>query len=169
MAPPELIGAPYAPPACRVGDWLDDEIDGRLEVGGWTSAPISWPRRKKTGRASLIMTAELVRAVRTESVTAICHWWSVRPTKVWMWRKALGVETTPGSQLIARRGVPPDAAARGRARAAEPGARAKMAETKRGKPALPQTREALLRAARSPKPAGWGVRANKWMQESKTK
>lgn len=165
----EMIGAPYVPPPCRVGDWLDDEIDGLLEVGGWTDAPISWPRRKKTGRPSLILTAELARAVRTESVAAICHWWGVRPTKVWMWRKALDVETTPGSQLIARRGVPPAAAAKGRARAAEPDARAKMAEAKRGKPAPPQTRDALLRAAKAPKPTGWGKRANKWMQEAKSK
>src|SRR5699024_1165190 len=126
-----------------------------------------WPRRKKTGRASLILTAELARAVRTESVAGICHWWGVRPTKVWMWRKALGVDTTPGSQAIARRGVPPAAAAKGRARASEPDIRAKMAETKRGQPAPPQTRAALLRAAKAPKPPGWGKRANKWMLDAK--
>lgn len=63
MQAPELIGGPYVAPRCRPGDWLDDEIDGRLEVGGWTDAPIPWPRRKKTGRAALILTGELARAV----------------------------------------------------------------------------------------------------------
>lgn len=115
-----------------------------MEVGGWTDAPIAWPRRKKTGRRSLILTAELARAVRTESAAAICHWWGVGPTKVWQWRQALGVETTKGSQRIACRGVPADGAAKGRKRAAQPDARIRMAKTKRGKLVHPNTRAALL-------------------------
>lgn len=170
MQPADLIAGPYHPPACRVGDWLDDEIDGRLEVGGWTDASISWPRRKKSGRASLILTAELARAVRTESSEAICRWWGVSVTKVWQWRKALGVgRVTAGTRILLqeRTGVPQEAAAKGRQRAREDGARKRMAETKRGKPALPQTRAALLAAAKAPKPPGWGKRANQWMQEAK--
>ena len=62
MATTDLIAGPYHPPACRKGDWLVDELDGLTEVGGWTDAPISWPRRKKGGRPSLILTAELARA-----------------------------------------------------------------------------------------------------------
>ncbi len=167
MTPPELIGT-YRAPACRAGDWLDDEIDGRIEVGGWTDGRIPWPRRKKRGRASLILTAELARAVRVESVEAICYWWGVGATKVWMWRQALGVPMlSPGSQRIARRGVPPDAAARGRAQAADPASRAKMAQTKRGQPAPPAVRAGLLRAAKLPKPPGWGERANEWMMRGK--
>jgi len=163
ISPPSLIGAPYEPPACHVGDWLDDEIDGRLQVGGWTAAPIPWPRRKKTGRPSLILTDDLARAVRTESVDAICHWWGVRPTKVWMWRRALGVgRITDGTRALLqeRTGVPAAAAARGRAKAAEPASRAKMAATKRGRPAHPSTKAALLFAARRRKGAVWGVKAN---------
>jgi len=167
MQATDLIAGPYTPPACRAGDWLGDEIEGATEVGGWTDARIPWPRRKKTGRASLIITSELARAVRTESVAAICHWWGVGPTKVWQWRKALGVDTTPGSQRIARRGVPAEAAAKGRARAAEADIRARMADAKRGKPAHPNTRAALLNAAKRPKPPGWGKRSNKWMQDAK--
>lgn len=162
-ATPELLGAPYLPPACKTGDWIDDEIDGLLEVGGWTAAPLSWPRRKKSGRPALILTAELARAVRTESGEAICHWWGVRPTKVWMWRKALGVDRiTDGTRrlLQERTGVPAEAAARGRASAASPEVIARMAESKRGKPAPATTREALLRAAKRRKPAGWGAMAN---------
>jgi len=160
---PELIAGPYLPPACTVGGWIDDEIDGRLEVGGWTAAPISWPRRKKAGRASLILCGDLVRAVRTESSEAVAHWWGVGVTKVWMWRKALGVgRVTDGTRklLQERTGVPPEAAARGRAAAAAPDVIARMAESKRGKPAAPQTKEALLRAAKRKKPSGFGVRAN---------
>lgn len=170
MQAPELIGGPYVAPRCRPGDWLDDEIDGRLEVGGWTDAPIPWPRRKKTGRAALILTGELARAVRTESVSAIRHHWGVGATKVWMWRQALGVgQTTPGTRKLKqeRTGVPPEAAARGRERAASVESRAKMAETKRGKPMHPTTAAALRAAAKAPKPVGWGKRANEWMQQAK--
>lgn len=162
-----MIGGPYSAPAVRAGDWLDDEIDGRLEVGGWTSAPLSWPRRKKTGRHSLILTAELARAVSTESAEAICYWWGVGPTKVWMWRQALGVgRVTEGTRMLLqeRTGVPPEAARRGRRRAASPESRAKMAATKRGKPMHPATRAALLKASRRRKPAEWGVRASAWMR-----
>lgn len=170
MTGPDLIGAPYLPPSCRLGDWIDDEIEGCVEVGGWTAAPLSWPRRKKTGRASLILTSELARAVRTESSEAIQHWWGVGEVTVWKWRKALGVErVTDGTRklLQERTGVPEEAAARGRARAATPESRAKMADSKRGRPAPPEVREALLRAAKQPKPSGWGKRANTWMREGR--
>lgn len=163
---PDLIQGPYAPPPCTKGDWISDDTEGLTEVGGMTSAPIPWPRRKKTGRASLILCGDLVRAVKTESVEAICHWWGVGPTKVWMWRQALGVDrVTPGTRLLLqeRTGVPPDAAARGRVAASTPESRAKMAATKRGRPAHPRTREALLTAAKRPKGKEWGLRANAWM------
>lgn len=167
---PKLINGPYLPPACQVGDWLDDEIDGRVQVGGWTDAPIPWPRRKKTGRHSPILCGDLVRAVQTESVEAIAHHWGVGPTTVWKWRKALGVDRiTDGTRklLQERTGVPPEASARGRERAMRPEGRAKMAETKRGRPAAESTRAALLKAAKRPKPVEWGKRANAWMLEGK--
>lgn len=164
--PPELLGAPYAAPECRAGDWLDDEIDGRLQVGGWTDAPMPWPRRRKSGRPSLILTAELARAVRTESSEAICYWWGVGPTKVWMWRQALGVgRVTEGTHRLLRErsALTPEAAAIGRERAVSPESRAKMSANRRGKPAHPNTKAALLEAAKRPKPPDWGARANAWM------
>ena len=169
-SPPRLLGAPYTVPSAQVGDWLDDEIEGRLEVGGRTAAPISWPRRKKTGRPSLILTAELARAVRIESVEAVCHWWGVRPTKVWQWRQVLGIgRVTEGTRLLLqeRTGVPQEAAARGRKRAASPASRAKIAATKRGVPAPPAVRDGLLRAAKRPKPPGWGLKAKAWMRDKR--
>lgn len=151
MATTDLIAGPYHPPACRKGDWLVDELDGLTEVGGWTDAPIAWPRRKKTGRPSLILTSELARAVRTESVEAIRYWWGVGPTKVWQWRQALGVDTTPGSQRIARRGVPAEAAAKGRQHAAQPDARIRMADAKRGQRMSTAARKAISLAAARPR------------------
>lgn len=172
MQAPELIAGPYYPPACNVGDWINDEQDGLLEVGGWTTAPISWPRRKKTGRPSLILCGDLVRALRIESAAAICYWWGVGPTKVWQWRQALGIgPITDGTRKLLQdnTGVPPEAAARGRQKAATAESRAKMAETKRGKPAHPATKAALLNAAKQPKPPEWGKRANAWMRAANGK
>lgn len=167
-APPLLFG-PYPAPDVMDG-WLMDQIDGLIEVGGWTDAPIPWPRRKKTGRHAPVLCDGLIRAVTMESSAAVQYHWGVGPTTVWRWRKALGVgRVTPGTRerLRTETGVPPESAAKGRAAAATPEAIAKMAETKRGKPAHPNTKAALLRAARAPKPAGWGERANRWMQEAK--
>lgn len=164
--PPPLIDGPYHPPAVRIGDWINDEIDGLVEVGGWTEASISWPRRKKTGRASLILTDELARAVRTESAKSIMHYWSVGRVKVWQWRRALGVgRITTGTTRILQiyTGVPEEAASRGRQKASSPESREKMRQSKTGVPAHENTRVALLEAAKSPKPPGWGVRANAWM------
>lgn len=164
---PYLIAGPYHPPACTIGGWLDDEIDGLIEVGGWTSAPIPWPRRKKTGRASLILTSELARAVRIESAEAICHFWGVGQTKVWQWRQALSVgRVTAGTRALLqeRTGVPAAAAALGRRRARRPESREKMAMSKRGRPAHPNTRLALEKAAKRRKSAAWGVKASAWMR-----
>lgn len=47
MPAPELIAGPYQPPACRAGDWLDDEIAGRVEVGGWGVKANAWMREGK--------------------------------------------------------------------------------------------------------------------------
>lgn len=167
---PRLLGAPYEPPVVRVGDWLDDAIDGRLQVGGWSAGPIPWPRRKKTGRHSLILCGDLARAVRVESSEAVQHWFGVGEVTVWKWRCALGVErVTDGTRelLRERTGVPEAAAARGREVAASPDARTKIAASKTGKPAHPNTRAGLLRAAKAPKPEGWGARANAWMRKAK--
>lgn len=166
--PAKLIGGPYEPPAVRAGDWLDDAVDGRLQVGGWSNGPIPWPRRKKTGTHSLVLFGDLVRAVRLESSEAVQHWFGVSAGTVWKWRCALGVDRiTNGTRelLRERTGVPQEAAARGRDAAAAPEALARMAESKAGKPAHPNTRAALLRAARAPKPAGWGSKANVWMRK----
>lgn len=150
--------------------WLVDWVDGLVEVGGWTNAPIPWPRRKKTGKHSPILCDDLIRAVMMESSAAVQHHWRVGATTVWKWRQALIVgRITPGTRdrLRTETGVPDDAAARGREAAKSPEARAKLEESKRGKPAHPNTKAGLLRAAKAPKPDGWGAKASTWMQEAK--
>jgi len=56
----DLFFGPYVAPVVRVGDALDDERFGRVIVGGWTDAPISWPRRKKTGSHSPVLCGDLL-------------------------------------------------------------------------------------------------------------
>lgn len=169
--PPPLLFGPYQPPDVSSG-WADDAVDGRVEVGGWTIAPIQWPRRKKSGRASAVLCGDLIRAVQMESSAAVQYWWGVSGGTVWAWRKALGVgRVTPGTRdrLRTETGVPEDAAARGREAAADPEIRARAAEARRGKPMADTTREALLSASKRPKPDGWGKRANAWMRAAKDK
>lgn len=139
---PPLIAGPYRPPHCRVGGWLDDALLGRIEVGGWSTAPISWPLRKYRGLPSLLLTDELVRALRTESAMTIAAWWGVHHDAVRRWRRALNLPTDTEGKRQRHRA---DVAAR------------------RGRPAHPNTREALLRGARKPKSPAWRAKAKAWM------
>lgn len=169
----DLIAGPYVPPAARAGDWLDDEIDGSVEVGGWSAGPIPWPTRKKAGRASLILCGDLLQAVRSESSIAVQHWFGVGPVTVYKWRKALGVGRmdSPGTvklyQDLYPSKLPDQVAARGRKASKTPEALAKQAAAVRGRSAHPNTLAALHQARIAPKPAGWGSRANAWMQAAK--
>lgn len=157
-----LVGGPYIAPDVRPGDWLFDAERGSVEVGGYTTtAPIPWPRLKKTGKASLILCGDLIRAVQTESALAIMHWWGVSTQVVWRWRKILGVSQT-GSEGTRRlyqqyksHKLPEEVAARGRENALLPENKAKMIASKIGKPMHPQTRAALLQAVKLPKSDEW--------------
>lgn len=161
----ELHFGPYRAPQVKPGYWLEDAIEGKVEVGGLTTAPIPWPRRRKTGKASLILCGDLVNAVRRESEVAVAHWWGVSVTTVWKWRKALGVgRITPGTEELYRVYKPlkltEERAERGRVEASKPAARDKMSQTKTGVPAPPQTRAALLAAASRTKSDGWKKQAS---------
>jgi len=113
---PPLLFGPYFPPDISDG-WLVDWIDGSVEVGSWTDAPLPWPRRKREGRSSVILCDGLIREVMMESRAAVQYHWGVSGGTVWKWRRALGVgRITPGTRerLRSETGVPPEAAARGR-------------------------------------------------------
>lgn len=168
-----FIAGPYVAPSVRAGDVLSDAIDGDVEVGGYSDAPLPWPRRKKSGRHSLILCDDLVRAVKTESSEAVQYWFGVSAVTVWKWRVALGVDrqNNTGTQKLYRDLMPskltPKRTAKGRETIASTDAVERMTATKRGKPAHPNTKAALLKAAKAPKPEGWGKRANQWMRDGK--
>lgn len=160
-AAPALIGGPYAAPDAAPGDTLYCEYAYEdVVVGGLTDAAIPWPRRRKSGKPSLILTGDLIRAVQIESELAIAQHWGVGVVTVWKWRKALGIgRITEGTAQLYRdvmpAKLPPEAQARGRARAAKPAAIERMAATKRGVPAHPNTRAALINAAAGPRYLAW--------------
>lgn len=174
---PPLLHGPYRATQCKAGDWIDDELLGLVQVFGWTEGrPIAWPRLKQKGPPSPVLTAELARAVRTESELAVAHWWGVSVALVQRWRRELGVgRCTEGTRHALRQNVESltaDERAGRYAALTTPEARARSAAAtaaRKGKPAHPETRAALLRGARKPKPAGWAARANAWMLAGKAK
>jgi hypothetical protein len=92
-APPTLLGAPYqAPRPIRRGIYFD-LLRGDLRGEGPSDAPIAWPRGRTSFRAKPlpIVSDELARAIRTESVEAIVYHWGVSRYTVRRWRHALGV------------------------------------------------------------------------------
>lgn len=154
----QFVAGPYEPPEVKVGERVYCEVRRSMViVGGFSRGPIPWPRLKKTGRAALIVFADLARAVRTESAVAVAEHWGVSVTTVAAWRRELGAKETPGTRALHRaygpKKLPPETAARGREKARSPEAREKISASKRGKPVPEQTRKALLRAARRPKSA----------------
>lgn len=175
MKHPPLLFGPYLPPRHRKGSWITDEIHGLVQVNGWTEGPLSWPTRKRPGGGprSIAVTADLVRALRAESVVAVAHWFGVSTKKVTELRRALDVpRNTPGT-LLQHAAVavlpPPEAAAKGRAIVnANPAYRRRIGDMSRGKIATAEERQKMSEARKGkPKPAGWGARAAVWMREGR--
>ncbi len=98
-----LIGGPYYPPRVRPGEFYPCEVHGLELVTDWTDAPLSWPIHRGgrgRGRSSLLVTPELVRALRTESVAAICYWWGVGKATVVRWKAHFGIGRSEGSSRL---------------------------------------------------------------------
>ena len=95
--PPALIAGPYRPPAGRsnrIGRIVGDLVRGEVTVCGVSDAPIVWPvaRTSPNARRPIpVVTAELARAIRTESCEAVAHHWGISRWTVREWRIALGV------------------------------------------------------------------------------
>lgn len=66
-----------------------------------SDAIIPWPTAKKTGRRSLILCGDLVRAVKSESVAAVMAAWGVSRGTVLGWRSSLQVaRVTAGTHAL---------------------------------------------------------------------
>lgn len=69
MPKDSLLFGPYSSPGIKVGESVECFHRDRLVlVGAISDGRIQWPLAKKTGRKSLILCGDLVRAVRHESV-----------------------------------------------------------------------------------------------------
>ena len=151
---PSCFSAHICPRLCGGGRLSSVKFRGDVvRVGGMSDAPIQWPRVLETGRPSLIVCGELVRAVKQESAAAVAHHWGVCETTVWKWRIALGVgRMTEGTTQLYRDLVPsrlpPEKAALGRERANTFEHAAAQSAARKGKPANEATRNRLLRAAK---------------------
>jgi hypothetical protein len=129
----------YRTPRFRLGAKVKCRVRGELTIVGVTDAPIPWPLGKH-GRStkSLVVYGDLARAIRLESVSAICHWFGVHDVTVWKWRKALGVpERNYGTrklwEALAATGSYWNGIRAGIARAGDPIRRAKIATALRGR------------------------------------
>lgn len=160
MTDPErlkLLYGPYVAPKCKRGDVLECEWRGReVKVGQMSDGLIQWPCALKTGRKSLILCGDLVRAVRTESEQSVAHHWGVSVTVVWQWRKALDVpRITEGTGRLYREYQPEKITEKAYNKMRETMRSTESRELQRrnkiGKPAHPKTAEALRRAARRKK------------------
>lgn len=111
----KLLFGPYAPPKIPRNQRLFCEVRGCLKVGSWSDGLIPWPRRYRTG--SIILCGDLVRAVKLESVEAVCYHWGVCRNVVQKWRHALHVtEFNPGTRQLRKQvRVTADSPARKRA------------------------------------------------------
>jgi hypothetical protein len=91
--PPRLLGT-YQTPTFTYGDVVCCARRGDVHVVGLSDAPIPWPigQTMPSGRArALVLSGDLVEAVRRESAEAVMPFWGVKANTVWTWRKALGV------------------------------------------------------------------------------
>ena len=100
LPPLRFVASPYFPPHVKKGDLIECARLGEVRVIGWSDGPLPWPKgaRGRGGPPSLILFADLEKAVRVESQVAVALAWGVSRITVHHWRAALEVERlTPGT------------------------------------------------------------------------
>ena len=157
----KLLYGPYVPPQCRVGDKVYCAYRGReVTVYCISDAPIPWPSTRSKPKHSPLLCGDLIRAVTRESAVAVAHHWGVRYQLVGKWRRALGVPAiTLGSRRLLIENAARSLTAEVRAKAIESmhstRVRAKLSALRKGRKIHPNTRAALLEAAKRPKSQEW--------------
>lgn len=153
-----FVGGPYAPPFVPIGGWLKCELRGMIQVGGYSNGLIPWPVAVGHPR-QMIVCADLVKALKTESRVAVAFHFGISPQMVSEYRRRLGIERlTAGSLRLFWKTVD-------LARSDE--ARAKMSRQREGRQDLmkPEDRERLRQIQRRPKSEAWKSRmAEHWQR-----
>ena len=103
----DLIAGPYTPPSLKKGEHTTCLFrDCDVVITSWTDARIPWPRCRAlhlSGGSGVLVTEELVRALRTEAAVAITHWFGLSNKSQIGIRKALGItELSEGSLRLLR-------------------------------------------------------------------
>jgi hypothetical protein len=143
-----LIDGPYYSPRTDRGRFLVCELRGTVKIGGYSEAPIPWPRIWH--RRSLAICGDLLRALRTESVFAVSYYWGLSKAIVSPYRQLFSVpRVNPGTDRLIREFVIQASCT------AE--ARAKQSAAREGRPSAESARdlERLRRIQRRSKPKTW--------------
>jgi transposase-like protein len=147
----KLHFGPYRTPKFKLGQRVIDIVRGEVEIVGIRDAKIPWPVGKRGRFRALILYADLAKAVRNESVVAICHWFGVKPSTVNKWRRALGVGAlTPGTHALrvehTKEPWAKAAIKKAQSKVNDPGRRAKQSAAMRGR-TVPKYVAKKIRAA----------------------
>ena len=132
---------PYEQPSYEYGDIVECAARGEVEIIRQSDGRIPWPVGFPTGtgnrgRGTLILFADLKRAVENESSQSVAYWFGVNPTTIAKWRKMLGVRrSNAGTKKLFEAALSNDV---DRA--------AKIAKSKEGKPRPPGVCEKLRQA-----------------------
>lgn len=144
----KLVGGPYYPPRTFRGSFMTCELRGKVRIGGYSDAPIPWPRIWH--RRSLVICGDLLRALRTESVLAVSYYWGLSKAIVSQYRQQFGVpRMNPGTHRLIHEFVIPASCT--------PEALAKQSAAREGRPSTESVRdrERLRRIQRRPKSENW--------------
>lgn len=106
---------PYQQPKYHFGDVVSCEARGEMKIIRQTDAKIPWPvglpvGTGKRGRGTLVLYADLKRAIELEAAGAVMHWWDLSHGVVAKWRRLLSVpRDNPGSQKLFEASLSEDA------------------------------------------------------------
>ena len=149
----KLHFGPYRTPRLKRGSIVEDEIRGDVTIVGLTDARIPWPIGKKGRAKPYIVFGDLARAIRRESVQAVCYWFGVSRPWVQACRRALGVPAhNEGTKQLRINYADTSAHRRAWRKAIEnsrrPEARAKLSAAQLGKKRPPSVGGAIAAALR---------------------
>lgn len=99
-----LLGGPYHAPQVMVGGALFCSIRGERTVTDFTMGRIPWPigcGNQPFHLSTPVACGDLLKALKLESVAALCYWFGLKPAWVTKIRCALGIPRyTPGTKKL---------------------------------------------------------------------
>lgn len=92
LPPIRFESGPYYSPPVQIGDWVECARFGSVRIIGWSEGPLPWPQCRRSSSPSMVLFADLERAVKCESVQAVALAWGVWGPMVSVWRRVLKVK-----------------------------------------------------------------------------